>query len=396
MLSSASSCDRNEIQQLLTCKICNEQYEYPVFLPCFNTVCSKHVFNETSDSNFECFLCKKHHKILSDEFLADEKINKLIEISQKYINIDSINFGSRNKKAREFCSNLESILSKAEVIINDPYFYIEEYFAKLKNEIDLAKEKQIQMIEDNHDRLLKEIKEMENEASKKVEKKHQVFDQIIAKSKFNLDYWNETLMTPDFNLDSEWKEIEFEAEREMEKLSYLMEKYQSDLLLNKSYEFHPNPENFGNIEVKNKEILDENRLEGTIRMIIDDFSTFRKKIDEYYWSKDYCIINNISWTMNAEIQETDTNDLCLGFYVSPITLGDIPVNTKITFKIIPHEVKQTISTLQGTVEHKFSKNLGFGFHEFILLKEILDPENGIYDYTNDSITIEANIKVLSE
>ena len=205
-----------------------------------------------------------------------------------------------------------------------------------------------------------------------------------------------SLMTPDFDLDLEWKKIIFRVERETKKLNYLIERYQSDLLLNKSYEFHPNPENFGNIEVKNKQILDENRLEGTIRMIIDCFSTFKYEVNKGRYSKDYCIINNISWIIYAKIQEADTDDLSLRFYVSPITLGDIPVNTKITLKIIPHEAKQTELNLERSSEKKFSYNLGCGFHKFILLKEILDPENGIYDRTNDSITLEANIKVLFE
>jgi hypothetical protein len=43
----------------------------------------------------------------------------------------------------------------------------------------------------------------------------------------------------------------------------------------------------------------------------------------------------------------------------------------------------------------FSENVGIGC-KFILLKEILDTKNGIYNQINDSITLEAHIKVLSE
>ena len=61
--SSVSNNEEDEMQDLLKCKMCSAMYEYPVFLPCHNTVCSKHVFDKPSHSNFECFFCKKQHNI---------------------------------------------------------------------------------------------------------------------------------------------------------------------------------------------------------------------------------------------------------------------------------------------------------------------------------------------
>lgn len=233
---------------------------------------------------------------------------------------------------------------------------------------------------------------MENEANEKSKNKSKALDEAISMCKNQLTAWNKTLTTPNFNFDSDWKIIKFSVEREMEKIQYLLERYQSDLLLNKQYEFQLNPSNFGNFKVKNKEIVDENRLEGTIKMVVNEFSSFKtEKIQRF--SKNYCIINNISWNIETRIEENDTHDLSLGFYVKPDGLGDKPVNTKITLQIIQYETKATMLTLKGSFDHVFSEESRRGFKNFILLREIIDPLNGIYDKINDSITLEANIKI---
>ena len=48
-------------------------------------------------------------------------------------------------------------------------------------------------------------------------------------------------------------------------------RFQFDLLLNKVIEFEPNPAEFENLKVQFKKKLDENNLEGVIKMIVNRF-----------------------------------------------------------------------------------------------------------------------------
>jgi len=48
-------------------------------------------------------------------------------------------------------------------LVKDPDFFINNYFAELRNTMDLTKENNIQLIEENHARLIKETYDREKE-----------------------------------------------------------------------------------------------------------------------------------------------------------------------------------------------------------------------------------------
>ena len=49
--------------------------------------------------------------------------------------------------AKEQCKHLNELINESELLIKDPAFYIDDYFSKLRNKIDLSKEQLIQDIE---------------------------------------------------------------------------------------------------------------------------------------------------------------------------------------------------------------------------------------------------------
>ena len=121
-----------------------------------------------------------------------------------------------------------------------------------------------------------------------------------------------------------------------------------------------------------KKVVDESRLEGTISLVIDDFSSFRFQKDDRF-SKEWCIINNVPWRFQSKVDETEDHDLGIGFYVGP-SIFDKELNTKITFQYI-----QTLALVVGR----------FLFY----LKDALIKENGVYNKNNESITLKATIKI---
>jgi DNA polymerase III psi subunit len=75
-------------------------------------------------------------------------------------------------------------------------------------------------------------------------------------------------------------------------------------------------------------------------------------------------------------------------------LKNNPIDTKLTFKIIQNEAKKVKLNLETTKYHKFENSNGYGvlFHS---KEQLLNPNNGIYNRKNDSILIEAIIKILN-
>lgn len=68
-----------------------------------------------------------------------------------------------------------------------------------------------------------------------------------------------------------------------------------------------------------------------------------------------------------------------------------PISLEISLTII----QSAIQTLKPQIfKHKFIKAMKHRVKPIISLKEIMDPKSGIYDKQNDSITLEANFKIV--
>ena len=52
----------------------------------------------------------------------------------------SIDLGPEFKLAKEQCKDLKELINESELLVKDPAFYINDYFTKLRNEVDLSKE----------------------------------------------------------------------------------------------------------------------------------------------------------------------------------------------------------------------------------------------------------------
>ena len=116
---------------------------------------------------------------------ANEEIKKLIEEKNKYINIDSVIFGENNILGRDSCKLFKDILRKAKFLSNDPAFYVDEYFSKLKNKIDLTKEQYIQMIEEHYEIIINEVIELEKECKLNAKNKVNDLAKLIEETEFN-------------------------------------------------------------------------------------------------------------------------------------------------------------------------------------------------------------------
>jgi len=90
-------------------------------------------------------------------FIKYIKIKILLKKRNKYINVDTVNFGENNSLGRESCKLFKDILRKAKFLLNDPVFYVDDHFRKLKNKIYLSKEEYVQMIEDQYEKIIEQV-----------------------------------------------------------------------------------------------------------------------------------------------------------------------------------------------------------------------------------------------
>ena len=99
-------------------------------------------------------------------FPFDERTAKLIDLSTR------IDFGENNSKAKKECELLNDYIGQSKKLVDDPYCFINNHFSGLKYNINVKKQEYIALIEENHDRLIKEVNKYEtkcrNEAQKKI------------------------------------------------------------------------------------------------------------------------------------------------------------------------------------------------------------------------------------
>ena len=180
----------------LNCVFCNEEYKSnPIVLPCGWTICEDHLKNGEISN---CRFCKKQHKYEPN----------------KHLNIKVLTLLKRKKQAKEI-NELEKSVEELKTALNDPEYYIDNYFRKLIDEMQLRKEEilesikkyfedKIDKIEERKASLIQRLKQNEEMASnlKKIdpEKMKIELKQIEFKQNDNTEGKNRKLQTLIFNL----------------------------------------------------------------------------------------------------------------------------------------------------------------------------------------------------
>lgn len=387
------STESESMQRLIKCKICNQTYESPIILPCFKTVCSKHVFNDIIISKYSCQLCNQEHDTLADQFPSNEDIAQLIKITERNTTISAITFGNECSRAKKLCKELETHLNEADLLSKDPSFYVFEYYDKLKNEIDLNKERRLKEIEEQHEKLIDHLKSIEIKCMTLTEKELFKSNESIENTRVKLNDWNERIKS---STDSNWTVLIPEMSCHLRKTKYLVERCKNELKSHKEYEFVPNKtsEDIGQILTKEIDIIDEKRPVGIIRFVIDNFSEF-KYSKETIESKEHHVVNKIPWIIEAKMEETENFERYLSVFArvdsefKKVSIRRPNVYIRIIYNSGKSAFKNICSSAYG---FDADKNR-FGQNKFISLKDILNPTNRIYNKENDSITIEAQIEL---
>ena len=381
----------DELLCLIKCEYCKQIYDDPIILPCNETICSKHLLEDS----FVCQNCNKIHSKQRNFYPTDKKTLKLIEVNKKYVNIDQINFGFNHQNAKVLLEELETLIGKI-----NPTEYLDKVFKEMKTKINSTKEQYFNLIETNYNKIMNQVINFEQECRDQVANTTSFFNKTIQQTTNDLNKWKEMLNIPDFSKDSQWKKLSLNAEIEIEKLKILIKQCEDDLLLNKEFDFVPksilNDNNFGDLKNQKKEIIEEKLSHGSLKFTIDNFNQF-KETREVLTSQESIIIHDIPWKVSVKMREKKDSNIVLGFFLRPLIkneeliLNHLKISAK--FKIIQHNDSKTF--LKKKLKDIFNGNcsFGFGFSNFILLDDILDESNGIYNQQKDQITLEAYFKI---
>ncbi|KAL3075670.1 hypothetical protein niasHS_012500 [Heterodera schachtii] len=142
------------------------------------------------------------------------------------------------------------------------------------------------------------------------------------------------------------------------------------------------------------------RKEGTLLLVIENVYEFaREEIKSSRYSEKV-YINKVPWKIWAQITtkiESTDNEKCLGIYL----LCDAP-KEDINWSCKCSATLRIVSQMIGVADFKkeFSEEITFnsesvdrGFHNFISFEELMDPEKGFYDKSEDKVALAIDVTV---
>jgi hypothetical protein len=148
----------NKLSEILTCKKCKKFFLEPVLLPCKKNICKTHIYQESNETNvYKCFFCKDDHQVPENGFIPNETANDIIKLN--------LHLNEKTKEANELVDEFDVILSDLLSLGKDPENFIYEYISLTRNKVDLERERFILRINEISDKLLNQLKELENECN---------------------------------------------------------------------------------------------------------------------------------------------------------------------------------------------------------------------------------------
>ena len=182
----------DRIRNAIKCAICLEILESPVILPCSDTICKKHVTNQTNDL-IRCEKCGIEHSIPTNGFPTLPFLEEIIKSE-----IGQLDFGSVHKEAKKSCESFEKALKEFEVLLKDPYFYTHGKISELKNIVQLKGEEIKLRIDQEMKKLIDRLEEYERQSkeylsSNEFKEESNMLESEMKIAQSNLDSWLENL-----------------------------------------------------------------------------------------------------------------------------------------------------------------------------------------------------------
>ena len=227
------------IKETITCSTCHCIFSKPVFLPCSNTICERHVLENTRSNNkYDCSFCKQQHSIPMNGFAVNQMAKKLIE-SEVYLSDSEKKLRDEVEKNK---SELNSIINLIEKKMPDFERIKFESLTELKCQLDLKREEMKLKIDNYVDSIIEKYVTDEKELVKQIEGLNLGDSSLKSmtsdfRSKFETAFKSKTIKMNDLKaLQDELKEQKINLKQKLEKLKNI--NYETSKMFNQyKYKF---------------------------------------------------------------------------------------------------------------------------------------------------------------
>ena len=227
---------------------CKKYLDSPVTLPCGNTICKSHI---KFAANFQCSICEQEHKPIDENgFRINTKLSNIIDYDH--------HLDGTHKEAKVLYDKLNSKLNdfkQSDLADQDRFVY--DYFADLRNQIDMHRDEMIEEIRKNSEKLLNQLSDLEKEVH---ENKNKV--EKINYTDFINDDWKSTLRDP--NIESvALNKIKSDLGNKIIEFDKKIKSFENGLKMNREIKFAKSDTNsFGRVEINeiNKTEITETQL----------------------------------------------------------------------------------------------------------------------------------------
>ena len=147
-----------------------------------------------------------------------------------------MDLGNEHKKAIDSCKEMEKMIDKLENLTKDPENYVNQYFEKVINKIDLLREEHKLKIDQWHQNCFNEILDHKINCLSKLQRDLPDENLLISNFKLNLDVWQQKLKIPELsNKAYSFQYINSKAESSSLVLGATIDTLEAEFILGNEY-----------------------------------------------------------------------------------------------------------------------------------------------------------------
>jgi hypothetical protein len=255
----------DELKDALKCNHCNETFDVPMVLPCFELICKRHIenneFKTNNDGFIKCPFCNDEHQIPEK---IDLRIKKLIDLE-----VNKIDLGKKYSLAKQELMSLDQLVKEFESLNNEPESFIYNYYAEMKAKVNLRREELLEAVNLKYEAIMDDLKAKENEAKQEAIKMKQLSENIT-----DLRCYFDGLMASLTNMlfsEKKYSEIVMEANYCKTKVTKGLKEYKERLLLKRELNFEFETSN--DESILGSLIVSNNLNPIEINCFLDDFES---------------------------------------------------------------------------------------------------------------------------
>jgi hypothetical protein len=179
------------IESALKCVECKAILESPVFLPCSDLICKKHVKPDAKE--FHCLHCDIIHPIPDAGFPHNKGLAIMLEAK-----VQKVKCIPEYSNAFSSFKLLGKVIDDMSLLQKDPFYLINKKIGELKSETDIIRDQFKLKIDQKADSIIKELDVYEQECKRNLDSKEttQKLEKLTANIdaiKSEMEKWQKTL-----------------------------------------------------------------------------------------------------------------------------------------------------------------------------------------------------------